>query len=119
MLNEIVLFKDFIEAVLGPFHRAFLCDTRSVKHFSFLGISRFTEAQLEILHILEVVVLDLLLFNANLHLSQLNLHAIQPVPQLLLLLIQYLKLLHIFVGILHGISNVFVLDDSHLNSRIL
>lgn len=80
MLDEIVLFEDFGEAVLGPFHRAFLGDTRGIEHLSFLGISRFAEAQLEILHILEVVVLDLLLLNGNLHLSQLYLHAIQPVP---------------------------------------
>lgn len=43
LLNEIVLFKDFIEAILSPLHRAFLGDTRRIKHLSFLGISRLTE----------------------------------------------------------------------------
>jgi len=79
LLNEIVLFKDFGEAVLRPFHGAFLGDTRCIKHLSFLVVSRFAEPHLEILHILEVVVLDLLLLNGNLHFSELYLHAIQPV----------------------------------------
>lgn len=64
---------------MRPLHRAFLGDACRIQHLGLLGVSSFAELHLEVLHVLEVVILDLLLFDANLHFSQLDLHAIQPI----------------------------------------